>query len=402
MPINVPGLFVYHVLKRNSVCVANFIDNDANKHGTIYDGTRIISPIDAYRENPNASIILCELVYEKDMIRQLKELGFNHFIKCSEIIENEASLDALQDIKKDDLYNLPAIADKLSDAAAKIGAVAIPEKYRGDDALIISHFIISLTQRCTLKCRDCASLMQYYEAPTDTDINRILKSIDAVMPHVDYIPKMSLVGGEPLIYKDLPEVIIHLRQYDKIGVISVATNGTQLPSRELMTAMSESGSYCRMQISNYGELSRYYNDLPKILDEAGVAYFFVNDPEWQDCCKIIDGKERTDSDIQEMYTRCIYKCGNTILGDKLYLCNFLAHGTKLEAIPEDTANFIDLDDPNLSKAKIKKYLEQFLAFPGCRNCSGSYGYDANKVPIAAQAKVCLPYIKINAFTKEKV
>ena len=41
-----------------------------------------------------------------------------------------------------------------------------------------------ITEKCSMKCKDCSNLMQYYENPINSDLNLLLKSIDKVMNSV--------------------------------------------------------------------------------------------------------------------------------------------------------------------------------------------------------------------------
>ena len=38
-----------------------------------------------------------------------------------------------------------------------------------------------ITTKCSLKCRNCSNLMQYYTKPQDTELNQLFKSIDNLM-----------------------------------------------------------------------------------------------------------------------------------------------------------------------------------------------------------------------------
>ena len=46
---------------------------------------------------------------------------------------------------------------------------------------------VVITERCSLKCKDCANLMQYYEKPQNSDLEILFKSLDRMMECVDQI-----------------------------------------------------------------------------------------------------------------------------------------------------------------------------------------------------------------------
>ena len=44
-----------------------------------------------------------------------------------------------------------------------------------DDKLNLKTIDIQVTERCSLKCKDCSNLMQYYERPQNSEINVLFK-----------------------------------------------------------------------------------------------------------------------------------------------------------------------------------------------------------------------------------
>jgi sulfatase maturation enzyme AslB (radical SAM superfamily) len=66
-----------------------------------------------------------------------------------------------------------------------------------------------ITTRCTLKCRECASLMDFYGDKTHhTDSFELFKRrLDKLLSACDRIYYFTFIGGEPLVCKDLANMV---------------------------------------------------------------------------------------------------------------------------------------------------------------------------------------------------
>lgn len=74
------GSRVKWFLKRNSVIVKAFIDNDKNKQGGYLDSTIIISPEKALKEGADKSIIVVAVSNPEGIMRQLENMGFKYVL----------------------------------------------------------------------------------------------------------------------------------------------------------------------------------------------------------------------------------------------------------------------------------------------------------------------------------
>ena len=86
-----------------------------------------------------------------------------------------------------------------------------------------------LTEKCSLKCKDCSNLMQYYAKPIDEDYDILIHSLDKFMKNVDFVNEVRLIGGEPLMYKKIDQVMEKILTYNNYEKIFVYTNGTIVP-----------------------------------------------------------------------------------------------------------------------------------------------------------------------------
>ena len=71
---------------------------------------------------------------------------------------------------------------------------------------------------------------------------------------------------------------------------------------------------------------------------------FVSNPatHWVDCSNIRHHK-RTQSQLEEVFKQCCVKYLYTLLHGKLYRCPFIANAANLKAIPDNPANYVELN-----------------------------------------------------------
>ena len=83
---------------------------------------------------------------------------------------------------------------------------------------------ITLTERCTLKCRKCAHGCYAVNNKTarDMTLEQVYRSADSFFSKVDFIKEFVLIGGEPLLYRELAKVIPYIgekyRESDSSGL----------------------------------------------------------------------------------------------------------------------------------------------------------------------------------------
>ncbi|MDY5822742.1 MAG: hypothetical protein SPJ83_08170, partial [Helicobacter sp.] len=109
----------------------------------------------------------------------------------------------------------------------KIGKVDIP------------YIEIVLTTKCTLRCESCNNLMQYFDSKNQyiCTYEGIKQSLDKFFAAIDSIQVVRIIGGEPLLFKDIDKVITYLGQERKIRSFSIVTNGTRIFSENSLIAL---------------------------------------------------------------------------------------------------------------------------------------------------------------------
>jgi len=260
------------------------------------------------------------------------------------------------------------------------------------NCVILSAVEVIITEKCTLKCKNCANLLQYYSHPQHINIQQVIRDIDLLMEHVDFIHTLSLIGGETLMVKEIPEILSHIQKYKKkYFYLSITTSGTIVPSEQTLSAMRKANVF--VSISDYGDKSAKLNMLVAEFKKYKITYF-IPKKDWRYIQQVVNDQNRKIEEINRVFQECPTNC-NSLLNGKLYLCPFLAHGDSLKIFPVDRRNYIALTDKSITKEDIREWQLRENTPPGCRYCSGN-SPDLPLIPTAEQVAQALPYHKFHA------
>ena len=377
MPAGALGAVAYYAIK-NTCRLDGFLDNIK---GTVQDADfcrlPVISPKDA---NINATVIIASFRYERKFIKELKALGFSNIVNVRNFMTPENASIAVEYIKKNNIdqeYKLLWLEEEVRQFFLDYG---------NEDLLIVTKAEFVVTQRCSLKCRDCSALMQYYSNPVNLDIDTVIKSVDSFFSYVDYSRTVNIIGGEPLMVKDLARLINKISEYRmRISELTIITNGTIIPGDEVILAMVKAG--VTIIISDYKELSRKKTDLIATLTSGGVKHKVVEHLQWTKMQSFSASTRPPCSVFKSCDAYCMQ-----IMNGKLFYCNFAAHGEALSGFPYNVANSIDLFNENTTKETIRAYVERQSGIPACAYCTGN-DLSMENIPVAMQVDSPLPYVR---------
>lgn len=177
-----------------------FCDNNKAKHG-IENGIEICGFEKACTENKDAVFILTSLEYASKMKKQLLGLGIReHRIYFDEI---RNYLEKLMDVNM---------------ANRKLS----PQKYL--------RFEVSLAEHCNLNCKYCSHFSPIAD-PEFLDLCQHEKDMERLSYLLDgKSDKIYLIGGEPLLYKQIAECMRITRAYFPKSRIIILSNGLLINS----------------------------------------------------------------------------------------------------------------------------------------------------------------------------
>lgn len=247
---------------------------------------------------------------------------------------------------------------------------------------------ITLTERCSLKCRKCAHACYNVDCTADDmHLSEVYRSADNFFSKVDYISEFVLIGGEPLLYKELPEAIKYIgeRYRKQMGIYCITTNGTIVPSKEVLVECQKYQVLFR--ISNYAKelprLRESHKKLIEALEGYGIEYRLAAEGgNWIDYGFDYLNKDMDETELIQTFDHCLTPC-REVRGNKLYFCVMARSVSDNLNLNEGTDDYLDL--ARLTGPDYKKELLEFnLGYSKkgyldmCHRC---HGMDAEKYPI---------------------
>ena len=226
----------------------------------------------------------------------------------------------------------------------------------------------------------------------DMIIEMAYKSADSFFEKVDLINEFVLIGGEPFLYKKLPDIIEYIgKKYrNQINIFSITTNGTITPKRDVLEMCKK--YHVLIRISNYSEqikrLKKQYEVLIKTLEDFGVEYDIT--PEhghWMDYgFEYVDNGDNPEQLIS-IFDNCKTPC-REIRGSKLYYCvmaRSVADNLHKNVGKDDYLDFDSLSEKDY-KRQILEYTYGYSEKGYLDMCRYCHGADARKyiIPVAEQ------------------
>lgn len=255
--------------------------------------------------------------------------------------------------------------------------------------LHLDYFEVVVTTRCSLRCKNCANLMQYYHKPEHVEWDVIERSVKRLLECIDKVERVGILGGEPLLYPELPKVIDLLEASPKVRAIRVVTNGTLIPkNEEVLRALANSKVV--VQLNNY--LNAYAgvaDELAKVFDSRKIKYRLLkkDGSEWVDYGNL-DCRNRKAEELKEQFKNCGIDC-RSLYNGKLFYCPRSGHGMDLGLLRENPADYVDIIGSDLPTDEMREKLYRLLFerqfIEACNHCDKGTSY-CKPIPAAEQVE----------------
>lgn len=273
--------------------ISLIIDNDSKIHGKQYRDCKVHNFEEAREELPGRKIVIAtSSVAYADITRQLQSIGLK---------ENRDFC-------------------RLKDFMAEW-------YWKNRHQVCLSQTFSSVTSRCTFRCRYCNFFAPYFKEGEhyDYDENDIVRDFEAYFRVVDYVASWSIMGGEPLINKRLPQIIenVYEKFGDRIGYIQVISNGSLIPDRELLDVMKKCKVW--MRLSDYTHVLPYKKKLEEVkrcLEDNDIPYDMSIYEQWFDlgtCTCEIPEYSGNDIDAARHMRLCATGC-HQLNDERFFFC----------------------------------------------------------------------------------
>ncbi len=358
------GEVLLSICNEANIPVECFCDGSIKVSQGTFCGKEVIHTPDLKSRYDDA-VILISAVAIKDVVDLISEMGFSKWYAGGLILKD---LDVSQDV----LLNYRRFAVE--------NCILCHDGFLNHDEIFIRSIDLIITERCSLRCRDCSNLMQYYEKPQNSDTELLLESMGAFFKVVDEIMDFRIIGGETFMNKAWPVFVKRLTAGERpddpeVKRVVLYTNGTIVPGAKDLACLRH--EKVLVIATDYGErLSRRLDKLLRVLENHRIAHHVLRVEEWLDCSSIAP-HHRTDDGNRKIFNKCCAKNMLTLSDGKLFRCPYAANATRLGAVPNIKSDYVDLfsdplDETHIfeTRNKLKNYLlhKQYLEI--CDFCNG--------------------------------
>ena len=375
---------VVNACHNNGIIVSAICDSEKRKTEDLFCGLKVIHTPNLPQHYSKARFVIASQ-HIQECAEQLEKLGYNEFYSALELLKN-------YDINKH---------KHITSQSYMSSRLAVCKKshefYFDESKTYMRSLDVMITTTCSLKCRNCSNLMQYYVYPQHTSREKILLALDILNENVDYISEYRVIGGEPLMNKDWADVVNGISKKNAEAKIFIYTNATISPKDEQLESFQ--GKNVNFTITDYGKLSRNIDKMMEKLTKYNISFDRQPAGDWTDCSSIKHHK-RTVSELEEVFKQCCVKYIYTLLHGKIYRCPFIANAANLNAIPDNPANYVNLlSNKNNIKQQIRRLVKVAKFFPACDFCDGrpydpssKLGYDGKgMIPAGEQVSSPMSY-----------
>ena len=268
-------------------------------------------------------------------------------------------------------------------------------KYRRE--VVISQMSSSITSRCTLNCERCNVFMPYYKEHYDTTADELLQDMDLLFQRVDYLTSYFVFGGEPLLNKNLPEMLrrVYEKYHGRIGYMQIITNGTVVPSQELLEACE--ACKVKIRLSDYTRQVPYEKKLAEVketLDKSKVEWSMGVYDTWLSLEFPVVKKPIAPNPEEAKKHMLACSQGCHMVGDgRLYYCGALCNAQRCGLWQLREGDYVDLEKSEGSleqdKLRVLRYClgdvdKKYISL--CNVCWGAGADNPHEVVAGVQMK----------------
>lgn len=246
---------------------------------------------------------------------------------------------------------------------------------------------ISITEKCSLRCRDCGNYIPYFNNPIHYSLEEIYEELDLFFSIVDRVTALYIMGGEALLHPNINEVLRYIsdRFSSKIGQIVLLTNGTIIPKDITIQTLKELG--VRIRISDYSITIPYEHklqDLTSLLKKNEIDYQREKFITWVDMGKPDENIKIGDSpeEIREHMKKCNLEC-ILICKSKFYYCNRVWAACVAFEYQDIEGDYLELkelaENIQVGREKIVDFYLGNLDQGYCRFCQKCRGYESDMI-----------------------
>ena len=248
------------------------------------------------------------------------------------------------------------------------------DQLSGTDSVYMIGCILS--NICSLNCKNCCECIPYHKQE-----NRHFVSAETVIADVKklsascrFIQILEFIGGEPFLHPQLGEILSQCDSIPNIGAIHVFSNGTAVPSDELVKLLHD--LRIEVYISNYNatlsELQKNNRSKTiKKLIKNEVLFMEGKKEDWADFRSFAE-RGYSDEEVERNYRDCFLHNCNRLYEGVLYTCPHQYAGVSLGVLePIDGTVRIHEHSAEMLSVELDKF-RSISKTDACRHCKLPY------------------------------
>jgi hypothetical protein len=218
----------------------------------------------------------------------------------------------------------------------------------------------------------------------------ILNTMKIIFDIFEHINELRIAGGEAFLHPDIVEILLetekYKRQYERVVV---ATNGTYVPSINILEAISSFNDDFRVNVDDYGSISKALDAAMNAFDKYNIQTDLrhYNESEqycggWIDLGMDFAHKGYTANQLHRTFDAC--RKNYYIFDGRMYGCCPASAAYELQIQSPPSCDFVDIFENIPAEHLIDKVADLFnKPYLICEYCNG-YIVDSGKRIKAAQ------------------
>ena len=266
--------------------VIGFIDTDSKKWGKSHSGIPVFGPNILDNKDTSKITVIVAVVDIFDVLPLLKRKSIKNWRTLSEFIDIK-NLKINRTGESDEFlsYSLKTVQNCQNEALL-------------EETFFVRSVDLIITEKCTLKCKDCANLMQFFDKPKTKDSTSVLHDISRLTERCDGLNEVRVIGGEPFINKQIYSILEGLTKIDKIKSIVIYTNGMIPPKIEHLKLLKH--EKILFSVTDYGKLGKNTDRTIEFLNTNDISHRAHPPENWTDSGKI-GNYRRTVDQMKELF-----------------------------------------------------------------------------------------------------
>lgn len=240
------------------------------------------------------------------------------------------------------------------------------------------------TMKCNLKCRLCGVLVPQYDFRPQMTIYEWSQTLQAVFAMVDCVDKLQITGGEPLLHRNLPEMVeecfLYSGQFEKLWLF---TNCAVPMKPELTDVLRRHKDKIFVHVSDYGVKPKIAEELIQTLAKNDLEYRYLKyfgeqqySDGWVDQGDFVR-HNRSCQELKDVFGNCTHvKRGGSwyVRGGQMHWCGRSVRGAEVGKIPLREGDYLDVFTGTVQERREKlRRLMQADYIGACDYCNGHYG-----------------------------